>query len=170
MWVLDHEGGWAPKNWCFWTEVLEKTLEGPLHCKEINQSILKEINPEDSLEGLMLKLKHQYFGYLMQRVESLKKTLMWERLKAKGEEGGRGWDGLESITNSMDMNMSKLQETVKDREAWCGVGMGVHRVGHDWVIEQPPPFFGDGDQGQLPSCLWSWRLTKQWYQSLEYDQ
>ena len=56
--------------------MLEKTLEGPLHCKDINQSILKEINPEDSLEGLMLKLKHQYFGYLMQRVESLKKTLM----------------------------------------------------------------------------------------------
>ena len=71
MWELDCEGGWAPKNWCFWTEVLEKTLEGPLHCKEINQSILKEINPEDSLEGLMLKLKLQYFDHLMQRADPL---------------------------------------------------------------------------------------------------
>ena len=67
IWELDHKESWAQKNWCFWTVVLEKTLEGPLECKEINQSILKEISPEYSLEGLMLKLKLQYFGHLMQR-------------------------------------------------------------------------------------------------------
>ena len=71
MWELDGEESWAPKNWCFWTVVLEKTLKSPLEFKEINQSILKEISTEYSLEGLMLKLKLQYFGYLMRRADSL---------------------------------------------------------------------------------------------------
>ena len=75
MWELDYKERWEPKNWCFWTVVLEKTLESPLDCKEINQSILREISPESSLEGLMLKLKHQNFGHLMQRTDSLEKTL-----------------------------------------------------------------------------------------------
>ena len=69
MWELDHKEGWAPKNWCFWTVVLEKTLESPLDFKEI-----KLVNPEYSLEGLMLKLKLQYFGYLMWKANSLEKT------------------------------------------------------------------------------------------------
>jgi len=74
MWELDHKEGWVPKNWCFWTVVLEKTLESPLDCQEITQSPLKEINPEYLLEGLMLKLKLQYFGHLMQRANSLEKV------------------------------------------------------------------------------------------------
>ena len=76
MWKLDCEESWAPKNRCFWTVVLEKTLESPLDCKEIQPVHLKEISPGCSLEGLMLKLKLQYFGHLMQRVDSLEKTLM----------------------------------------------------------------------------------------------
>ena len=91
MWELDHKEGWMPNNWCFWTVVLEKTLESPLDWGRSNQSILKEINPEYSLEGQMLKL--QYSGHLMQRANSLEKTWCWERLKAGGEGDDRGWDG-----------------------------------------------------------------------------
>ena len=72
MWELNCEEGWAPKNWCFWTVVLEKTLEGPLECRRSNQSILKEISPGISLEGMMLNLKLQYFGHLMWRVDIVK--------------------------------------------------------------------------------------------------
>ena len=87
------EEGWAPKNWCFWTVVLEKILESPLDCKRrSNQSILKEISPGISLEGMMLKLKFQYFGHLMGRVDSLEKTWCWEGLGAGGEGDDRGWD------------------------------------------------------------------------------
>ena len=71
MWELDHKEGWAPKNWCFWNVVLERTLESPWTARRSNQSILKEINSEHSLEGLMLKLKLQYFGHLMWRADSL---------------------------------------------------------------------------------------------------
>ena len=76
MWELDYKESWAPKNWCFWTVVLERTLERLLDCKEIKPVHPKEISPEYSLEGLMLKLKLQYFGYLMWRTDSLEKTLM----------------------------------------------------------------------------------------------
>ena len=93
MWELDYKESWAPKNWCIWTVVLEKTLESPLDCKRSNQSILKKISPECSLEGLMPKLKLQSFGHLMQRADSFEKTLMGERLKAGGEGDDRGWDG-----------------------------------------------------------------------------
>ena len=89
MWELDCEERWAPKNWCFWTVVLQKTLESPLAARRSNQSTLKEISPEYSLEGLMLKLKRQYFGHLMQRTDSFEKTLM----KAGGEGDDRVWDG-----------------------------------------------------------------------------
>ena len=88
MGELDHKEGWAPKNWCFWTVVLEKTLDSPLDCKEIQQSILKEISPEYSLEGLILKLKLQYFGHLMWRSDSLEKTLMLGKIEGRSR---RGW-------------------------------------------------------------------------------
>ena len=96
MWELDYKESWAPKNWCFWTVVLEKTLESPWTARRSNQSILKEISPECSIEGLMLKLKLklQYFGHLMQRAESFEKTPCWERLRAGGEGDDWGWDGL----------------------------------------------------------------------------
>ena len=93
MWELDLKESWLLKNWCFSTVVLEKTLESPTECKEIHQSILKEIRPEYSLEGLMLKLKLQYFGHLMWRTESFERPYCWERLKVGGEGDDRGWDG-----------------------------------------------------------------------------
>ena len=89
MWELDHKEGWMSKNWFFLIVVLEKTLESPLDCKEIKTVSPKEINPEYSLKGLLLKLKLQYCGHLMQRADSLEE---WERLKAKEEEGSGGRD------------------------------------------------------------------------------
>ena len=92
MWELDHKEGWAPKNRCFPTVVLENTLRVPWTSSRSNQSILKEISPEYSLEGLRLKLKLQYFGHLMQRANSLERPWCWERLRAGGEGAGRWWD------------------------------------------------------------------------------
>ena len=93
MWKLDYKESWAPKNWCFWTMVLERLLRVPWTARRSNQSILKEISPEYSLEGLMLKLKLQYFGHLMWKTDSLEKTLMLGRIECGGEGDNRGWDG-----------------------------------------------------------------------------
>ena len=91
MWELDCEESWEPKNWCFWTVVLEKTLESPLDCQEIQPVYPKGDQSWCSLEGLMLKLKLQYFVHLMGRADSLEKTLMLEKLRA-GEGDDRGWE------------------------------------------------------------------------------
>ena len=101
-----------------------RLLRVPWTAQRSNQSILKEISPEYSLEGLMLKLKLQYFGHLRQRADSLKKTLILEKIEGKRRRGQR-MRCLDSITGSMDMNLSQLQQTVKDREAWCTVDCGV---------------------------------------------
>ena len=93
MWELGHRDGWVPKNWCFWTMVLEKTLESPLDCKEIKPSILKEICPGYPLEWLMLKLKLQYFGHLMWRTDSLEKTLMLGKIEGGKRGDNREWSG-----------------------------------------------------------------------------
>ena len=114
--ILDYKESWVLKNWCFWSVMLEKTLESLLDCKEI-----KPVNPKGNqeylLEGLMLKLKLQYFGHVMQELTHWKRPCCWERLKVGGEGDNRGWDGWMAPPTRPGVLQS----------------MGSRRVGHDWV-------------------------------------
>ena len=157
MWELDHKESWAPKNWCFWTVVLERLLRVSWTARRSNQSIPKEISPEYSLEGLMLKLKLQSFGHLMRSTDSLEKTLMLGKLKVGGEGDDRGWDG---------WMVSPTQWTWVwvNTGSWWWAGkpgmlqfMGLQTVGHDWateltdsVVKKPP--CNSENVGSIPTC------------------
>ena len=138
MWELDHKESWAPKNWCLWTMVLEKTLESPLTARRSNQFIVKEISPEFSLEGPMLKLKLQYFVHLMWKANSLalmKRHWCWERLRAGGEGDNRGSNGWMALLTQWTWAWANSGRQWRTGKPGVLHSIGLQRVKQDLATE-----------------------------------
>ena len=132
MWELDHKESWTPKNWCFWTMVLEKTLEVPWTSRRSNQSIL-EISPKCLLKGLMLKL--EYFGYLMWKTDSLENTLMLGKIEVRRKRGWWRMRWLDGITDSTTLVWASSRSWWWTEKPSVLQSLGSQRVRHDWVTK-----------------------------------
>ena len=137
MWQLDHKATWVLKNWCFWIWCSRRLWRVPWTARRSNQSVLKEINPEYSLEGLMLKLKVQNFGHRMWRADTLEITWMLGKTEGRRRMGWQQTRWLDGIIDSMGTSLSKLQEIVKDREGWHAAVNGVTKS-QTWLSDWLP--------------------------------
>ena len=161
MWELDCEESWALKNWCFELWCWRRPFRVPWTARRSNQSILKEICPGCSLEGLLLKLKLQYFGHLMQRVDSLEKTLMLGGIGGRRRKGQQRMRWLDGITDSMDMSLNS--------RSWWWTGrpgilwfMGLQRVGHDWATELNWTELNSDQCELIPHCSFDFHFPNEW--------